>query len=63
MNRERALFDKNKIDGAFSEMASRTKLLEPLTVYRASESGMPADWNLYSTNKEIAMDHLGVGHD
>ena len=63
MNRGRALFDKNRIDGAFSEMSSRTKLLEPLTVYRASESGMPADWNSYSTNKEIAMGHLGVGHD
>jgi len=63
MNKGRALFDKQRIETTFSNMATKTRLKEPLTIYRVSEEGHNTDWNSYTTDKDVALGHLDLGFD
>lgn len=48
LNKGMALFDKNRIDQVFTEIANKIKLTTPLTVYRSSDNEEDG-WNSYTT--------------
>jgi len=48
------LYDKTRMGKTLTQMANRTRLKKPLTVYRLENPKEPADWQSYSINdKEI----------
>jgi hypothetical protein len=50
MNKGFAVFDKNRISQMMSSIANKTKLEEPLTVYRYDDTSYENGWNSYTTN-------------
>jgi hypothetical protein len=49
MNKGFALFDKNRLSNMLSEIANKTKLKQPLTIYRYSDIDYDLGWNSYTT--------------
>lgn len=46
-----SLFDKNRIDKAFTEIANKTIITEELTIYRTSDNYLP-EWNSYTLRND-----------
>jgi hypothetical protein len=50
MNKGVAVFDKNRLSQMMSSIANKTKLQEPLIVYRYEDTSYEQGWNSYTTD-------------
>jgi hypothetical protein len=47
-----AVFDKDRLSRILSSIANKTKITEPLIIYRYEDTSYDTGWNSYTTNKD-----------